>query len=241
MQGLVLDGWSLVVVSGCVLAVLWFSISTLVAPRLRSSTPLLDEQDRNEPILSLLLLGPASTGKSTIYHAALALSGEANAANPGEAVKPTLDLVQRLLSLPTATRRRQRCLLCDAGGGRKERRQWVYLVKDETAVGALVFVADVADDTEETLFVFKQLISAKWAPSAVLLALTHVDQLGEAQRRETCEARVRAYRGMSSRPFGVHCLDARDDVKVTRLLMDAASGIARVHRQTSQPNNLSML
>ena len=128
------------------------------------TAPLL-ESPAEEPVASLLLLGPSGAGKSTLFNAGLTLGGERLPETSAGPPPPTRGLVRQLLVMPASAAQGdwlQRLLLCDAGGGRAEQRQWIELVR-EPEVGALVFVADVADDSEETLQLFKQLASSKWA------------------------------------------------------------------------------
>ena len=123
------------------------------------------ESPAEEPVASLLLLGPSGAGKSTLFNAGLTLGGERLPETSAGPPPPTRGLVRQLLVMPASAAQGdwlQRLLLCDAGGGRAEQRQWIELVR-EPEVGALVFVADVADDSEETLQLFKQLASSKWA------------------------------------------------------------------------------
>ena len=201
--------------------------------------PLLDQDTVINQAPALLLLGPAQTGKSTLFRAACALAGEAGevaAATHTGPPAPTKGLVRRLLLLPSGTNTSRGALqaghvvLCDAGGGHRERRQWVELVRDGQApVGALMFVADARDASDETVGLLGQLAGSKWARSAAIyLALTHFDVLadeqGDASARAICQAREASYR--NAMPHGVvlhacRCLSARDPVAACQLLAEA--------------------
>lgn len=115
--------------------------------------------------------------------------------------------------------------VCDAGGGRQERRQWIELVR-ENRVGCLVFVADSRDFSEDTRSLFKQLANAKWAQRAtVIVALTKLDMLleerGDAGARQACAQHEAEFRAECQHPFSTHVLDARDQTAAARLIVEA--------------------
>ena len=156
---------ALVVVGLCIGLLAWFALASGGSGRSREFFSPLLESPAEEPVASLLLLGPSGAGKSTLFNAGLTLGGERLPETSAGPPPPTRGLVRQLLVMPASAAQGdwlQRLLLCDAGGGRAEQRQWIELVR-EPEVGALVFVADVADDSEETLQLFKQLASSKWA------------------------------------------------------------------------------
>ena len=219
---------------------------------LRSSTvqqALLDD-DPNPP--SVLLLGPSGAGKTELYRRALVLAGIQHP-DP-EPPLPTRGLVRHPLYLaadadqlpmpaplpaPGDVRaagkwRRRRVLLCDAGGGRQERRQWVELVCPPARVGTLVFVADARDATDDTLSLIKQLAHAKWARSATLLvALTKLDlavaERGSAAAMELCAQREAEFKAVCSHPFSLHVLNGLDDTAAAaRLIAEAVQGSSNV-------------
>lgn len=204
--------------------------------------PLLDQDTIINVAPALLLLGPSQTGKTTIFRAACALAGEAGevaaATHAGPPV-PTKGIVRRLLLLPAGNHSSVKALqaghivLCDAGGGHKERRQWVELVRDDQApVGALVFVADARDDSDETVGLLRQLAGSKWArTAAIYLALTHLDLLAEGQgenaARAKCQAREAAYRSAMPEGIVLHAcrhLSARDPAAACQLVAEAVGG-----------------
>jgi GTPase SAR1 family protein len=194
--------------------------------RRQNGVPLLDVSDEN--ISSLLLLGPSQSGKSTLFRAAVALSGERLGDDEGDPARPTRGLVRRLLAIPTSDGRRRHLLVCDAGGARAEQRQWAELVRGR-AVGALVFVTDAADGTKETRFLFQQLASAKWALSAVVvLALTKVDLVAGSQAEASAllAARADEYRAVCHRPMSIHYVNASSPDEASRLLVEVATGVA---------------
>ena len=181
---------------------------------------------------SILLLGPSDAGKTTLHRAGLALAGEKNSNEPQTS---TRGLVRRLLLLPTGDNNfRRRVLLCDAGGGRDERRQWIELVRGNH-VGALIYVSDARDTSAATLDLFSQLANAPWAKrSTLLLALTRRDLVEDTsddtyfpdlprQRIEACQAREAEYRAACPRPLSCHLLDARDQLAARRLLVEAVA------------------
>lgn len=162
--------------------------------------------------------------------------------------RPTLGLVRRRLQLPLADhdahdgadhghggwldgrRRRRHALLCDAGGAARERRQWRELVVGAGCgeVGVLVYVVDVADDSDDARYTFEQLASAKWARNAkVLLALTKVDRLpqGGVELAALADAREAEYRRLCRLPLSVHRLDATDGAQAARLLVEVANAL----------------
>ena len=125
---------------------------------------------------------------------------------------------------------RRQVVLCDAGGGRQERRQWVDLVRAPARIGALLFVADARDDSEETRELFRQLAKAKWAQRAtVVLALTKLDllleQRGDSDARATCAARESEYRSACPHPLITHVLNCRDPAASARLLVETVGSI----------------
>jgi hypothetical protein len=220
---------ALLVVGGCIAVV---CVVALVCGSGSTSRypPLLSEA----PLPKLLLLGPASSGKTTLFRAAVALAGE----RPDDApLRPTRGLVRVPLALPTAGGWKQQLIACDAGGAPKERRQWIDLVRDRT-VGGLLFVADVADASDETRYLFKQLASAPWSQrAAIVLALNKIDLLaerlaaqdgarGDERLRQACAARADEYRAVCARPFSVHYVSAHDPVDASTLLVDASSSIS---------------
>lgn len=187
------------------------------------------------PALSMLLLGPSGAGKTTMFRAALSLSGEAG---DDEAVLPpaaTRGLVKQVLRLPypdsdeaTVVQARQPVLLCDAGGGRQERRQWIVLVREAAPIACLVFVADLGDDSGDTQYLFQQLANAPWArDTALWLALTHVDvarkERGEVAALDLCAARKTKYCAKVTRHVEVRYLDARHAADAAILLMEATA------------------
>ena len=181
------------------------------------------------PLPSVLMLGPSGAGKSTLFHAALKLAGEDAGEAAATATAPTRGLVRRVLRMPSSNRH-QEVVLCDAGGQRQQRRQWVELVRAPALVGALVFVADVSDGSNDTLELFRQLANAKWASRAtLLLALSHVDKCDGTpdEVRAACERRVAEYRAACHHPFGVHRLCCFDGDASRSLLTEAVDG-ARV-------------
>jgi len=193
-------------------------------------------------ILSVLLLGPSGGGKTTLFRAALTLAGEVEGDADADAPAPTRGLVRRVMPLPLpgttdAQATSRQVQLCDAGGGREERRQWVVLVREAAPIAALVFVADVGDDAEETLGLFKQLAGAPWARDAALvLALTHADAVGEGNgdspALDVCAARVAAYRERSARPVSVHTLNARDPAEAAKLLAEVTEFAVRASAES---------
>ena len=245
---------ALVVVGGCVAAFLsvayycrshrWWRFGPAARQALLSD-------DSVPP--AVLLLGPSEAGKSTIHAAACALAGEASSAAdggssasvPALARQPTRGLVRTLLSLPASIDashpsaassggrawRRRHVVMCDAGGGRQERRQWVELVREPARVGCLVFVADARDASEDTRQLWKQLCNAKWARRAtLLLALTHLDRLleerGAGGAHDACAQREAEYRAAANHPFSTHVLDCRDATATARLLVEAVASAA---------------
>ena len=225
------NSWVVVLFVAAIVAVGVIRCRDQGRPALRGP-PLLDGSGEDR-ISSLLLLGPSGSGKTELYCAAVALSGEGDA---GCAAGPTRGLVRRTLTLPTTPNATvgERCLLCDAGGGLSERRQWVALVKGE-AVGTVIFVATVYDESDDTLFLFKQLAHAPWSQRATLiLALTHIDEIIDlAQRRALCDARSKAFRSATNRSLSVHSLDARDQASADVLLRQAAAGVALARNSRS--------
>ena len=199
-------------------ALVWYARQEL-QPSERGD-PLLDR----ERVFSLLCLGPAGSGKSTLFCHALTLCGETSPSHGGI---PTRGIVRRLLKLPTRDDH-QLCVLCDAGGGRAEQRQWVTLIRQPETVGAVVFVADLSDESETTLSLFKQVAQAKWSRHATLiLALTHADQINDNLQLHAIQAaREHAYKEVCSREMSVHSLDTRDEGQASALLMEAAASIS---------------
>ena len=202
---------------------------------------------------SVLLLGPSGGGKSTLYRAALALAGELPRGDNGPP-RPTRGLVVQPLLLPanlmaaaqeephagvdgsttsgnaSGQWQRRQVVLCDAGGGRQERRQWVDLVRAPARIGSLIFVCDARDDSEETRELFRQLANAKWAQRAtVVLALTKLDLLleerGNSEARATCAAREAEYRAACPHPLITHVLNCRDPAAAARLLVEAVGSL----------------
>ena len=105
------------------------------------------------------------------------------------------------------------------------------LVRDSPgrAVGGMLFVADAADDSDETIDLFRQLASSKWArEAAIFVALTKLDVLiearsGAAAARACCEAREAAYRAACPQRVAFACLNCRDPVPACRLIADAVA------------------
>ena len=191
----------------------------------RSRDPPLLSQPRKESdavIPRILLLGPVAAGKSTLFRAALELSGEPVSGDATYA--PTRGLVRRLLELPSAiSAERVTVQLCDAGGGEDERRQWRELVQDD--VGALVFVCDVSDGSKETRYLFSQLAAAPWARDArLVLAFTKADLVpgGRAALSSLSAAREAEFRAACpARSLHAHCLCVRDPLAAARVLQSA--------------------
>ena len=201
----------------------------------------------------VLLLGPACAGKSTIMRHAVAMSEgstrlsdsyvadehggpDISPESPSQAAreyKPTLGLVRNVLTLPSPTQGLISVLLCDAGGGQQQRRQWIELVRG-AEVSALVFVVDAADDSEESLGLFRQLANAPWAQRAtVFLALSKVDLLGmdnpllEWRALAACEQREADYRAVCRVPLHqCHILVATRADSVEALLAEVAEAVA---------------
>ena len=220
--------WVTVIIVGCVLAVGALGLTRCCRGHLRlnllpgARQALLDDVAA-APLV--LLLGPTGAGKSTLFRAALKLADEAIADEP---LTSTRGLVRRPLFLP-ASQGRRHVILCDAGGGRRERRQWVELVRPPARVGALIFVADLADGSNDARDLFKQLASAKWARGAsILLALTKLDALQQQAPEEldaTTRAREAEYRSACPVAFSTHVLSCHDANATSRLLIEAVSGV----------------
>ena len=120
---------------------------------------------------------------------------------------------------------RQRVLFCDAPGGAAGRRMWRDLLVASVGappIGALVFVADVADESAETQYLFAQL-ARRPRRGKLLLALTHVDALPPSAVPVVCAMRVEAYRAACADvPFESCSLDTRDRSAASQLLAAAA-------------------
>jgi hypothetical protein len=229
-----LDAPALLVIGACValVCVLAFYRSSGSRPYHRLKEKLL--QKAEDPP-ALLLLGPAGSGKSTIFQGALTLAGEKRR---DAAPAPTRGLVRSLMYLPDKGGQ-QPVLVCDAGGGRQERRQWIELMRelDTAAGGVLVFFSDAHDDSEDSRDLFRQLATSRWARRAkLLLALTKLDvvleERGAEGARALCRHRAEAFWSTCpSRQFTVHCLDCRVPVDARRLLVGALA--SRHERQAS--------
>ena len=186
----------------------------------------------------ILLLGPERSGKSTLMRQAVALWEEeeterhrsVSALDPSVPYQPTRGLVIRNLALPTR-QGEAHVQLCDAGGSLACRRQWVSLIRDAD-VSALVFVADVSDESDDTFGLFAQLANAPWArQSHILIALTHIDgptRSDAAAREAQYRARVgETYFGAgttaSGQALSCHALNCHDADAARRLLLAAGS------------------
>ena len=186
----------------------------------------------------ILMLGPERSGKSTLMRQAVALWEEeeaerhrsTNELDPSAPYQPTRGLVIRNLALPTR-QGEAHVQLCDAGGSLACRRQWVSLIRDAD-VSALIFVADVSDDSDDTFGLFAQLANAPWArQSHILIALTHIDgPTGHdaAAREAQYRARVgETYFGSGTTAGGqalsCHALNCHDGDAARRLLLAAGS------------------
>ena len=194
----------------------------------------------------ILLLGPARAGKTTLLRQAIALWEEHDApeAALAEPYTPTRGLVMRTMTLPpTRDRGTAHCQVCDAGGEPPYRRQWVSLVR-EAEVCALVFVADVSDESEDTRHLFAQLVRAPWARKAsLLLALTHVDlDHASAHGAATREEQYRKAAGetcfgsgvtASGQPLSCHALSCHDAEAARRLFHAAAASVPADHAGAS--------
>ena len=99
-------------------------------------------------------------------------------------------------------------------------------------VRVLLFVADGADASQDTLDLFAQLYHAPWAKrTSVLLLLTKADllreQLGATRADAALQDRAEAYRRVCTAPLSVRFLNALDERDVRALVSDLAGVVAR--------------
>lgn len=182
------------------------------------------------PFQRVLLLGPADSGKSTLLWQAVKFfeegppSERSTSAEMARPKRSTGGLVRWVLRVPSASGALATVQVCDGGGAPDVRRQWVALVKDAD-VRALVFVAEVDDDSDETLSLFRQLGNAPWARSArLLVALTKADLLDSPAAVERLrQERLADYRAACPRPFALDVLDTHDEQAARRLLLEACA------------------
>ena len=176
----------------------------------------------------ILLLGPACSGKTTLYRQAIALDSSTDEQPPSNCATPyapTLGLMRRVLTLPTS-RGPSPIVLCDAGGSREQRRLWVELV-DGVRVSAICFVLDASDASDEARGLFVQLARAPWSQgSSIFLILTKLDLLPPQDAQAMCATREEAYQAACSRSFDCHRLttaSASCASEVLRAVVDAVS------------------
>ena len=175
-------------------------------------------------------------GKTTLMHQSIALwerevperKAALQEALAAPAYVPTRGLVMRTLALPpTRDRGVAHVQVCDAGGEPKYRRQWVSLIQ-HAEVCALVFVAPITDESEDTLGLFAQLVRAPWARHAsLLLALTHGD-LEPATAHGGAAVREAQYRRLAEEAtasLSCHALNCLDADAAGRLLHAAAASV----------------
>lgn len=176
----------------------------------------------------ILVLGPEYSGKSTLHRQAVSIAADSDAEKSQDNMwmpyAPTLGLVRRILALPTSTGT-STVLLCEAGGGRQQRRQWVELVRG-TNVAALVFMLDAADVSEESRGLFAQLVGAPWAQnSAIFLVLTKVDLLSPQNAQSICDERDSAYRAVCRQPICCRRLTTTDATHSRALLREVVETV----------------
>ena len=123
-----------------------------------------------------------------------------------------------------------RVLLCDAGGRREDRRHWVELVRlPAPTVGALVFVADVQDDAEETRDLFLGSSRARSGPAG-RRCCSHSPGMTSRSVRWASTGRASLWSAappssaVCARPFAVHHLCCHDAAAAERLLITAVGG-----------------
>ncbi|KAL1504837.1 hypothetical protein AB1Y20_008608 [Prymnesium parvum] len=191
----------------------------------------------------LLVLGPAASGKSTILrHAVSAGSPSGVETDWAEqcSYQPTLGLVRQLLLLPSSKHGGVNAIVCDAGGGAQQRRQWVELVRG-VEVHSIIFVVDAADCTSETLFLFRQLVNAPWAKRCVAtVAFTKIDLLSWRQGARAGSPSWRTEREEEFRlvcplPLTCHWLCARRAESVTSLFIEVVDTVISMSSDIEKP------